>query len=305
MDARWLLFVKVAELGSLTHAAAALNLPQSVISRHMAALERECGARLFRRTGRGVVLTGFAEQIYPRLEALIAQADRLSDDMRTAGREPLGEVRLGLLPSTVPTLAAALRAAVNRRLPKVRLRLTEGSSVQLEDWLNQGRLDLSLLLRENEIEQQAEVTLRRVRLMVIGPRGDPVLTQPTLRFQELGALPLVLPGEPHMLRSRLNTLAKQTQVTLNIAMEADSIHLQEEIVAAGGVYAIVAEPTIPPSAPRFNRALIVEPELTRRVVLSTTLLRPHTLATQAVTSLVCELFNPRHELMANRLAPVH
>jgi LysR family nitrogen assimilation transcriptional regulator len=291
VDPKWLLFVKVTELGSLTHAAAALDLPQSVISRHIGALERECGTRLFRRTGRGVVLTDFGAQIFPRMRALIAQADQLSDDISASGGEPLGEVRLGLLPSTVPILSGPLLRSVTTRFPRVRLHLTEGSSVQLEDWLNQGRLDLSLLLREDEVERPGEVTLRRIRLSVIGPPGDPLLSGRRVTFAEVARLPLVLPGEPHLLRSRLNSLALQYQVNLRVAMEADSIRLQEEIVAAGGGYAIVAEPAVTSGSPRFSAALIVEPELSRRVVLSTTLLRPHTHATRAIAAVVQELFN--------------
>ena len=290
LDSKWMLFVRVAELGSLTHAAAALNVPQSVISRQIGALERECGTRLFRRTGRGVVLTDFGQQIFPRVKVLMAQADQLSDDIRTSSGEPLGEVRLGLLPSVVPTLSGSLYREVALRFPKIRLHLTEGSSVQLEDWLNQGRLDLSLLLREDDTNQPGDVTLRKVRLSLIAPIGDSLLTESTVRFQQLAALPLVLPGEPHLLRSRLNALAMQRQVKLKVAVEADSIRLQEEIVAAGGGYAIVAEPAVTPSPPRFRSALIVDPELSRRVVLSTTLLRPQVLATRAVSTLVQEFF---------------
>ena len=112
VDSKWVLFIKVAELGSLTHAAAALDTPQSVISRQIGSLEQECGARLFRRTGRGVVLTDFGTQIFPRVKALIAQADQLSDDIRSSSGEPLGDVRLGLLPSTVALFAGPLYRAV-------------------------------------------------------------------------------------------------------------------------------------------------------------------------------------------------
>lgn len=290
VDTKWALFVKVTELGSLTHAAAALDVPQSVISRQIGVLERECGARLFRRTGRGVVLTDFGQQIFSRVKALIAQADQLSDDIRTSSGEPLGEVRFGLLPSVVPTFSGPLYRAVAQRFPKVRLHLTEGSSVQLEDWLNQGRLDLSLLLREGDVEQPGELTLRRMSLSLIGPPDDPLTRQPTVQFDQLAGLPLVLPGEPHLMRARLNALAVQRGVKLNVAVEADSITLQEEIVVAGAGYAIVAAPAIASGLPkRFSAATIVNPNLSRRVVLSTTLLRPHTLATRAISAVVQEL----------------
>ena len=290
LDSRWTLFVRVTELGSLTHAAAALNVPQPAISRQIGALERECGARLFRRTGRGVVLTDFGQQIFPRVKVLMAQADQLSDDIRTSSGEPLGEVRLGLLPTMVPALSGPLYRAAKQRFRKVRLHLTEGSSVQLEDWLNQGRLDLSLLLREDDVDQPGEVTLRRMALSLIGPPNDPRTRQSTIRFDQLAGLPLVLPGAPHLLRARLDAVAMQHRIKLDVAVEADSIRLQEEIVATGGGYAIVAMPAVELGSPgRFSAALIVDPELPRRVILSTTLLRPHTLAARALSALVQEL----------------
>jgi DNA-binding transcriptional LysR family regulator len=287
LDSKWALFVKVTELGSLTHAAAVLNIPQSVISRQIGVLERECGARLFRRTGRGVVLTDLGQQIFPRVKALIAQADQLSDDIRTSSGQPLGDVRVGLLPSAVTRFAGNLYRAVSERFPKVRLHFTEGSSVQLEDWLNQGRLDLSLLLREDTRELPGEATLRTVSLSLIGPPSDPLTSQPTVEFRQLADLPLVIPGEPHLLRARLDALALQHHMNLSVKVEADSIRLQEEIVAAGGGYAIVA--VTESAAGRFSAARIVNPELPRRVVLSTTTLRPHTLATRAVSTLIQEM----------------
>src|SRR5690242_14779518 len=233
LDSKWELFVKVTELGSLTHAASVLDMPQSVISRQIGVLERECGSRLFRRTGRGVVLTDFGQQIFPRVKALIAQADQLSDDIRTSSGQPLGDVRCGLLPSAATRFAGKLYRAVAERFPKVRLHLTEGSSVQLEDWLNHGRLDLSILLREDTRELPGEPTMRTVALSLIGPPADPITSRPTVEFRELAKLPLVLPGEPHLLRARLDALALQQHVKLIVQVEADSIKLQEEIVAAG------------------------------------------------------------------------
>ena len=47
----------IGELGSLTRAALFLDSNQSLLSRQLNALERECGARLFNRTGRGVELS--------------------------------------------------------------------------------------------------------------------------------------------------------------------------------------------------------------------------------------------------------
>ncbi len=63
--ARLKLFIQVAEAGSLSKAAVLLDSVQSAISRQIAALERDCGRRLFDRTGRGVTLTDFGKRVFP------------------------------------------------------------------------------------------------------------------------------------------------------------------------------------------------------------------------------------------------
>lgn len=290
VESKWLLFIKVAELGSLTHTASVLNTTQSVVSRQIGMLERECGERLFRRTGRGVVLTDFGNKVFPRIKALSAQADQLADYIRASSGKPMGDVRLGLLPFTVSRLAGPLFKVLAERFPDIHLHLTEGSSVQLEEWLNQGRLDLSLLLREDEKEYPGEVTLRRLNLYLLSLANDPVTAAGTIRFDEVARLPLIVPSEPHLMRAHLESLARTRQVALNIAVEADSLAMQRAIVTAGGGYAIIVANAIPASEVNlFSVARIVEPELSRRIILSTTMLRPYSLAAGTVAKLVQDL----------------
>jgi DNA-binding transcriptional LysR family regulator len=284
LDHKWQLFIHLAELGSLARASVRLDIPPSVLSRQLAQLERLCGTRLFRRTGRGVLLTEFGEQVYPRVKAMLAEADVLADDIRSAGGVPFGEVRIGLLPSTVSLLAAPLFETVRQRFPKVRLHLVEANSTQLEEHLEAGRIDMSLLGREGGDEREDDTVLIRHCLRLTGRSGDPLLQSGEIRFADLCHLPLVLPSPPHPLRARLEKLARERSVRLNMAIEADTIRLQHAIAATGGGYAITAGglPNISDEA----TALIIEPMLPRSVVLSATLRRPHTLATRALYRLL-------------------
>ncbi|WP_371126979.1 LysR family transcriptional regulator [Variovorax sp. YR216] len=96
----------MADVRSVSGAALALDLHQSVVSRKIAQIEMESGARLFHRKGRGVVLTEFGEQVYPRIVGLIRESDQLADDMRTRSCTPMGDVRFGMLPSSVQAIPA-------------------------------------------------------------------------------------------------------------------------------------------------------------------------------------------------------
>lgn len=294
LDSRWGLFAKVAELGSLTRVANALNTPQSAISRQIGQLETQCGGKLFRRTGRGVVLSEFGEVIYARIRPLIAQADRLADDILSTNSIPMGEVHVGLLPTSVPMFAGRLFRQAKEQFPRVQLHLVEGSSAQLEESLGTGRLDLALLLREGPATDPGEPCLRTVALDLIGLPDDPVIAPGRIAFAALAGLPLILPAEPHVLRRRLDVLAREHGIQLAVAVEADTIQLQREIAAAGAGYAIVAS-TLAPDAgdARIGAARIVQPELIRNIVLGTTQHRPHTLATRSITRLIISLFADR------------
>lgn len=285
VDPRWLVFLQVSASGSLSRAAAALDMPQSMVSRGIAQLEQQCAERLFRRTGRGVVLTDFGEQMLPRVRRLAADADALADDIRSARGQPAGEVLLGLLPSAVNHYAGPLFAAVRAALPAVRLHLTEAASAQLEEHLREGRLDLAMVLKEDTASIGECHVLARVPLHLVGIRGDSVVASSDVPLAALSGLPLVIPGRPHLLRARLDRLASQHGLTLQAAVEVDSVRLQHEVVAAGGGYAIAS--VLPGKLDtRLASSRIVEPVLERYVVLAESPRRPQTRATRAVRSLV-------------------
>jgi LysR family nitrogen assimilation transcriptional regulator len=288
VDPRWRVLLCVAEAGSLSKAALVLSKPQSMVSRAVAQLERESGERLFVRTGRGVLPTEFATQWLPRVARLLANADALVEDMRSARGQPMGDVRLGLLPSAVRRLAGPLALAVRERWPAVRLHLVEGASATLEEQLREGRLDIAVVLREDAASLRDERLLARVPLHLIGPRGDALLAAGQIALAHLSGLPLVLPARPHLLRARLDRLAAEQGLQLQVASEADSVQLQYEVAAVGAGYAIASVGAGVPDG-RLATARIVQPELERFVVLAESPRRPHTRATREVMALVCEL----------------
>ena len=112
--------------------------------------ERQCGERLFVRTGRGVVLTEFGAQLLPRMARLALNAEVIADDIRAARGRPVGEVLIGLLPSAVRRYTGLLATAVRGQMPGVRMHLMEGASALLEEQLREGRLDMAVVLREDE-----------------------------------------------------------------------------------------------------------------------------------------------------------
>lgn len=86
-------FVRIAELGSLSAAARDLNLSPSAVSKSLAQLEERLGVLLVRRTTRSLTLTDSGRVIFERANAIITDVETTIDAARQS-RRPEGNLRV-------------------------------------------------------------------------------------------------------------------------------------------------------------------------------------------------------------------
>ena len=268
--AAWRLFIEAIELGSLSKVATAYATSQPHISRQIAELERECGGRLFQRTGRGVVLTELGQRVAPKVRAWLAGTEQLANDIHTTAGKPIGRVRLGILPSAAHPLASTLYYRLKERYPLVQLSVREGQGAQLDNWLEEGSLDLAILFRHSPTPMNGDVYLIETSTYLASAAGDPLTARKTVPFKALHNLPLVMFCRPNSWRDRLDQLAAEHGVVLKIAVEADSLSLQTRIVADGGTYALLGPYAVAAAAKeiRIRSAKLVHPTVTRYIALA-------------------------------------
>ena len=285
------LFAAVAELGSLTKVAAARSSTQPIISRQIATLERECGGRLFARTGRGMALTELGQRLLPRIKAMLAEARQLSEEVDAVGGVATGEVRIGALPSLYKLLISPLFHVTRERFQKVRLHIFEGSAGQIDEWIANGYIDIGLPYRYSKRLPGDAQRLIDDDSYLIGPAGDRLTASRTVEFIELARKPLVLPGAPSTVRVMLDQLAKRKKITLDIVLAADSLKIQKEIVLNGYGYTILPRHAVLTEieSGALQAARIVNPGIKRTVVLVTTSARPLSLACREVAKLIRQL----------------
>ncbi|MBT9487751.1 MAG: LysR family transcriptional regulator [Rubrivivax sp.] len=288
---KWRAFVAIGELGSLTRAALFLDSNQSLLSRQINALERECGARLFTRTGRGVELSEVGQRIFPQVRALLEDAERLEQEIRGDAREPTGRVTLGSLPSLGPSVVGRLFAAVRAQLPGVQLKILEGSSGQVEEWLADARVDIAILYRYGPTLPEHEQALATVDSYLIGAAGDPLTRADELRFAALHELPFILPGAPNGLRTALDALARQEHITLAPVLEADSLPLQKSLVADEKLYTVLPLHAVwhEVANGQLQAARVVDPPLQRTVSMALAKSKGPARAVTAVAALIVRI----------------
>ncbi len=288
---KWRAFIAIGELGSLTRAALFLDSNQSLLSRQLNALERECGARLFNRTGRGVELSEVGERLFPRVLALLSDAQLLENGIRGEAREPTGRVTLGMLPSIAQPLVGRLFSEIRERHPAVTLKVLEGSSGQVEEWLADARIDIAILYRYGPTLPDAEQSLAVVDSYLIGPPGDTASAAAEIAFSALHGLPFILPSAPNGLRTALDAMARQQHITLAPVVEADSLPLQKSLVASEKLYTVLPLHAVwsEVKSGRLQAARIVDPPLERTVAMALSKSKGPARAVTAVASQIVKI----------------
>ncbi|WP_427184381.1 LysR family transcriptional regulator [Bordetella bronchialis] len=285
---QWRLFVQIADQGSLTKVAVLRDRAQPAISRQLSAMEKQCGGRLFHRTGRGVELTESGRQLYPRVLAWLEEGDALGRDVAQAVDQPAGLVRIGVLSSIDHECLSRAYDQIRRQHPHIRLRIRDGVGAAVSEWLENGDVDIGILMRGGRESRRRETTLFSARHLLVAAAGDPATRAATVPFASLEGLPLVLAGAPSAFRRQMDQLARRMGVTLTVALECDSLQIQKQMVLRSGLYAVLAEHAVTRecAAGELQAARIVKPSLTRSITLAMSEVRPMTLACREVAHIL-------------------
>ena len=138
-------FVSVVDAGGFTRAGERVHRTQSTISQQIRRLEELAGTPLLLREGRGVALTAEGERLLGYARRILA----LSEEARSAVAASPGEhVRLGLTEDFAVAELTGLVAQFARLRPECRLDVRCDLSVELEQGLERGDLDIVLMKRD-------------------------------------------------------------------------------------------------------------------------------------------------------------
>lgn len=195
------LFVRAAELHSLSKAADASHLGAAAASRRLAILEERFKATLFRRTPKGVELTAAGAALLPHAKQMLMQTNAMQSDMadHAAGRR--GAVRLLASTSALGQALPEDLATFARLHPDITLVIKERWSADTVKALLGGEADVGIVLQGPPTDGLETCFYRTDRLAVLFPPDHPLAALPRLTYTDV--LPhdvIALEGEASMMR---------------------------------------------------------------------------------------------------------
>jgi len=278
-------FVRVAELGSFTRAAIALDVAQPALSRQVRLLEVELRQNLLTRNGRGAVPTEVGKLLLEHGRGILHQVTLTLEELSAARGALAGRVSIGLPPSLSKLITVPLAKAFREQLPQAHLTLTEGFSVLMHEGLRVGNLDLAVLYNPDQSADVEMSTLHDDELVLISPvtarparaRGGKARAAP-IALGSVAELPLILPSRPNAFRilieGEMMTIGKRP----NVVLEVDSLNSILSLVKEGMGHAILPSYTLSnfDNASAFRETPIDSPCIGSRLMLVWSSRRPST-----------------------------
>jgi DNA-binding transcriptional LysR family regulator len=225
MDALRTMVVGV-ELGGFSHAAGRLNRSPSAVSMQLRKLETQTGQRLFKRNGRGLILTEAGDVLLQYARRVLALNDEMG--LAVGAIDKGGTVRVGMPQDFTDAVLPSLLTRYSKARPATHVEVKAGRNFALADDVANGRLDMALAFcpgrkgGANRIATVPGVWVTRTR-QVRATKARAKEIRHTPRFAEEGVVPLIVFDGPCLFRDMGIDALARAGIPWRLAMTTPSL----------------------------------------------------------------------------------
>ena len=218
--------------------------------------------------------------------------DRAKRDLIALRAEPQGVVKFGMPTSVGSVLLPKMARRVRASYPGVTLVGIEAASIELFEWLLDGRLDVAVVHEPSLSKSLVIEEVLLQKLYVVGRSTRVLKTKDKLSIEEVAGFPLVLPMSGRAPRIQLERAVAAIGGSVNCVIEVNSAQLMRSLALDGLAYAILPYPYIAQDVAegRLVAVEINDRSLTERLCIVTTTFNPMTAAARVVARTVRQEF---------------
>jgi DNA-binding transcriptional LysR family regulator len=249
---RLAVFREVAERGSFSGAALELGYTQSVVSHHVAQLERQLGVTLLERGRRPVRLTPAGERLHAHAGAILGAARTAEADMRAVAGLEAGTLRVGAFLTACASFVPDAMRAFGEAHAGVDVRLEQFEPPAALPRLIDGELDVAVVYREpNAPEPDSRFEARTLAddpYRVALPPRHRLARRREVRLADLRDERFASPrpvGGGVQYRALVERLCDEAGFSPDFAYVVDDVTVARGYVAAGLAVGVMPEMTIP------------------------------------------------------------
>lgn len=233
MDLRKLeIFAAVARNKSFSAAAEQLHMAQPAVSIAVRKLEESLDLTLIDRSGRSVALTAEGRQLLFQAEDVLQQVEA----MEQSASEMKGLMR-GELSIACPSMLATyflpeLLSGFLSQYPGLRASVTQAGTSQIEQMLLQDQIEIGVTSAQSEAELEL-LPLINEQMVVCVADDHPWARCRYISIKDLHEIPMVVYESGYFIRSLLDHLCRESDITPDLRMQSNFLPLLINMVKQG------------------------------------------------------------------------
>jgi len=235
MELRQLLSLReVVREGSFTAAARSLHMTQPAVSLHIKGLEKELGARLMERDGRGVRLTPAGEVLLQAAEVVLAATDDAVRRIQEMEAPERGTVLLACGDTVALRLLPPVLQAFRKLRPQAEVAIRNHGSRRILDLVLRREVDLGIVTRPPWLDPALWArTLLEEPFELALPPDHALATEESVDLPRLEGEPAVLLAKPSETRALIDRGLRDAGAQLSVVMESGNLEVVKAYVADG------------------------------------------------------------------------
>lgn len=239
-------FLAVVREENILRASEVLHITQPSLSRQLAQMEDELGAKLFERGKRKITLTEAGMLLRRRAEEIVSLADKterefleLNADDGANGLISIGSGEI----NAVRELAKIIKV-FTQDYPAVNFNFYSGNADNIKEQLDKGLLDFGLLLEPVDIDKYDYLRMSvQEHWVVVIPKDSPLAQKEYVTPEDLSGKPLIMPSR-NRVKSELSHWFGAYFQEKNVFSSNNLINNAALLVEQGLGYALAVEGSV-------------------------------------------------------------
>lgn len=257
---------------SFSKASEKLNVSQPSVSEQIRGLERELGFELFRRTGRGVLVTHKGQTFLRRADQVVDQMLGLSDAARQLRGGPPVSFAIGFSSSLILAVVPPTMAALSPLLSSVRIETITAPTRRILRFVAEERLDAGITIEASARDLPPNVRPERfgrvVIVLAVPPGHRLARASEPVDLAELADEPLIVHEPDIGYGQQIQSILAGRGLRPNVRAVADDAKTVKLMVQAGVGVALLPRSCVAAEAASDAVAVVqVRPRLELRMTL--------------------------------------
>lgn len=247
MEVRHLKLIKeVAEKGSLTKAKDTLFLSQSALSHQLKELETQLGASLFHRINKKLILTGAGKIVLESAQRILADIAKTELSVKKYVSGDTGTVRIATQCYTCYHWLPSLMIDFHKEFPKVEIEIFPDESVDTEQLIMDGKLDLVIVSTQRDYSKLTYHELFTDERVALVPADHPWAKKRYVRAEDFATENLIIHSYPLESVAIISDVLTPAGIKPKKIMQIQVIDAVIEMVRAGMGVKVIAKWMIEP-----------------------------------------------------------